>query len=97
MALTGLLHFVGEIDIVSEKFKKRNFVIEVPNERNNDWNDFILVQLAQDKVTAIDGLSLGSEIKCQINIRGRKHLKDGKTNYYNTVEAWKVEVLSAGF
>lgn len=34
---------------MSEKFSKREFVIEVENERNSDWNDFIKFQLTQDR------------------------------------------------
>jgi len=47
--LSGNLILKENTQDISTSFKKREFVIEVPNERNNDWNDFIKFQLTQDK------------------------------------------------
>ncbi|MFC0875574.1 DUF3127 domain-containing protein [Saccharicrinis sp. FJH2] len=76
---------------ISDKFKKREFVIEVENERNSDWNDFIKFQLTQDKCNLIDQYNNGDKIKVSFNIRGRKWEKNGQVNYFSNLEAWRIE------
>lgn len=81
---------------ISQSFKKREFVIEVPNERNSDWNDFIKFQLTQDKCSLIDAIEVGEPLKVHFNIRGRKWEKDGKVNYFSNLEAWRIEKGGSG-
>ncbi len=76
---------------ISASFKKREFVIEVVNERNSDWNDFIKFQLTQDRCNLMDPIQLGDTIKVSFNIRGRKWEKDGRVNYFSNLEAWRIE------
>lgn len=76
---------------ISASFKKREFVIEVVNERNSDWNDFIKFQLTQDRCNLLDPLQVGDKIKVSFNIRGRKWEKDGRVNYFSNLEAWRIE------
>lgn len=76
---------------INEKFKKREFVVEVENERNSDWNDFIKTQVTQDRCSLLDNLSLGDQVKVSYNIRGRKYEKDGETRYFVSIETWRIE------
>jgi len=76
---------------VSASFKKREFVIEVVNERNSDWNDFIKFQLTQDRCNLLDPIQMGDQIKVNFNIKGRKWERDGKVNYFSNLEAWRIE------
>ena len=81
---------------ISDRFKKREFVIEVENERNSDWNDFIKFQLTQDRCDLLETVSLNEEIKVSFNVRGRKWEKDGKVNYFSNLEAWRIEKVQTG-
>ena len=89
--IIGKLRVKMDEQQISDRFKKREFVIEVENERNSDWNDFIKFQLTQDRCNDIEDYSLGSQIKVSFNVRGRKFEKDGRVNYFSNLEAWKVE------
>ena len=89
--LTGNLLVKENTVDINATFKKREFVIEVMNERNKDWNDFIKFQLTQDKCSTLDAFNVGEPIKVFFNIRGRKWEKDGKVNYFSNLEAWKLE------
>ena len=89
--ITGKLIVKEDVVDISASFKKREFVIEVENERNSEWNDFIKFQLTQDKCALIDSMSLNDLIKVHFNVRGRKWEKDGKVNYFSNLEAWRVE------
>lgn len=94
--INGKVIVKNNTEQISDKFKKREFVIEVENERNQDWNDFIKFQLTQDRCDLLEAVSLYEEIKVSFNIRGRKWEKDGKTNYFSNLEAWRIEKLNTG-
>lgn len=77
---------------VSDKFKKREFVIE-KSENNGGmvFTDQIKFQLTQDRCNLVDDVKLDEEIKVVFNVRGRKWEKDGNVNYFTNLEAWKIE------
>jgi hypothetical protein len=81
---------------ITEKFKKREFVVE-KDEQNGSFafNNVIMFQLSNDRCAAIDPFEKGMEVKVTFNIRGRKWEKDGRSGYASNLEAWKVELVSA--
>ena len=89
--IEGKVILKNETVQVSDKFKKREFVLEVENEKNSDWNDFIKFQLTQDRTELLDPVSVNESIKVSFNIKGRKWEKDGKVNYFSNLEAWRIE------
>jgi len=93
--IVGKIIVKDDAQQVTERFKKRDFVIEVENERNPDWNDFIKFQLTQDRCDLIEPISLNEQIKVSFNVRGRKWEKDGKVNYFSNLEAWRIEKVAA--
>ena len=46
--VTGKLIYKEATQKISDRFQKREFVIEVENEKNPQWNDFVKVQLIQE-------------------------------------------------
>lgn len=92
MTVKGLLHSKAEAVQVSEKFKKRDFVIQVAGE----YPQFIALQLSQDKCGLIDNVIIGQEINCHINLRGRLWTDPkGVEKCFNTLETWKIETGAA--
>ena len=91
--IKGKVLVIDDTVTISEKFKKRDFVIEVENERNSEWNDFIKFQLTQDRVDLIEPIKLGQEINVSFNIKDRKWEKDGKVNYFSNLEAWRISAV----
>ena len=88
--IEGKLIVKENVQDVTSSFKKREFVIEVLNEKNAEWNDFIKFQLTQDRCSLLDNSELGEKIKVTFNVRGRKWEKEGKTIYFTTLECWKL-------
>lgn len=90
--IKGLLHSKNEAVQVSEKFKKRDFVIQVAGE----YPQFIALQLSQDKCGLIDNVIIDQEINCHINLRGRLWTDPkGVEKCFNTLEVWKIETGAA--
>jgi|TARA_Y100000590_G_C15353580_1_gene876129 hypothetical protein len=75
---------------ITETFKKREFVLEYIE--NPEYPEFIKIELIQDKCDLIDKINIGEQIKVYLNIKGRKWTnKEGKINYFNSLQAWKIE------
>lgn len=77
---------------VSEKFKKREFVIEKEdNNGSSIFVDTIKIQLTQDRCDILEPFNFNDEIKVSFNVKGSKWEKEGKTNYFTNLDAWKIE------
>ena len=88
MELTGKLIFVGETQQISEKFSKRDFVIETFEQ----YPQQIKFELHQDKTDLIDSYTINETINISYNLRGRSYVdKNGLTQYSNTLQAWKIQ------
>ncbi len=90
--LTGKLFEKYDTQQMNDNFKKRDFVIEVVTNLNgNQFTDYIKLQLTQDRCNLIDMININDYIKVNFNIKGRKWEKEGNVNYFNTLDAWRVE------
>ena len=92
--ITGKLIEKFETQNVSDKFKKREFVIEYQDNPNLSFSEMLKFQLTQDRCGLIDMHEIGQEIKVAFNLKGRRWEKDGNVNYFTNLEAWKIEAAS---
>jgi single-strand DNA-binding protein len=90
MEVKGKLIVKGQTIAVNEKFSKRHFVVKTDGQHSQD----IEFQLTQDKCSLLDSVNLDDEINVAINLRGRAWTAPtGEVKYFNTLEAWKIDVL----
>lgn len=93
--ITGKITEVFPVQQVSDKFKKREFVIERKESGGGAvFVDFIKFQLVQDKCDLINESFLREEVKISFNIKGNRWEKEGKVNYFTNLDAWKIEKTS---
>lgn len=84
------------VNQVSDKFRKREFVIEKKESGGSAvFVDYIKFQLIQDKCDLIDESFLNEEVKIWFNLKGNKWERDGRINYFTNLDAWKIEKTSA--
>ncbi len=89
MDITGILKVKNEAQQVSEKFRKREFVI---TDNSSQYPQHISFQLTQDKCSLLDQYNIGAEIKVHFNLRGREWTSpQGEIKYFNSLEAWRIE------
>jgi hypothetical protein len=94
---TGKLIEVYATTTISDKFKKREFVIEQAETKNGfDFKDYVKFQVTQDKCSLPDQVKVGEMVKVSFNLRGRKWEKDGTVSYFTNLEAWRLESVSSG-
>ncbi len=90
METTGKLTAKMDTQQVSDKFKKREFVLTI----GDQYPQEVMFELTQDKCELISQYAPGSEVKVHFNLRGKKWEKDGKTSYFNKLEVWRIEGVS---
>jgi hypothetical protein len=93
---TGKIIEIGAVNQVSDKFKKREFVIEKKEAGGAAvFIDYIKFQLTQDKCDLINESFVNEDVKIWFNLRGNKWERDGKINYFTNLDVWKIEKLSS--
>jgi len=95
MEVTGILKVKFDTNVVSERFKKRDFVLTV--EPGSPYPQHVTFQLVQDKVSILDSFNVGDEVKVLFNLKGREWTSpQGEVKYFNTIDAWRMEKVGAG-
>lgn len=93
MEITGRLKVKGNVQQVSDKFKKREFVL---TDNSSQYPQYILFELTQDKCPLLDNFNEGDEVKVFFNLRGREWTnKEGQVKYFNSLQAWKMEKMGS--
>lgn len=88
----GRLHEIFDETQVSEKFRKREFVLEIPD---GSYTQYAKFQLTQDKCGILDNYKTGDEVKVAFNLSGKPFTKNGTTMYFTNLQAWRIEHAGA--
>lgn len=96
LEITGKLLIKHPTQQVNDRFKKREFVIELAEEINgNIYTNYAQMQLVQNKCDILDKFNEGDNVKVSFNIKGNRWEKDGKVNYITNLDAWRIEASGA--
>jgi len=97
LEVTGKLIVKSDTQQVNERFKKREFVLELAEEINgNVYTNYAKLQLVQNKCELLDKFNEGDSVKVSFNIKGNRWEKDGKVNFITNLDAWRIESAAAG-
>ena len=91
--LKGTVVRIGETEQRSESFKSRQLILKT--DADTQYPQEINIEFNQAKADLLDVVREGSEVKVSTNLNGRKWTnKEGKDLWFNSINAWKIEVLS---
>lgn len=92
--IKGTIKVIMDVQVISDKFKKREFVLDT---KSGQYDQVIALQLTQDNVDMIDAHKVGDEVNVSFDLRGREWTspKDGQVKYFNTLSAWRIEATTA--
>jgi hypothetical protein len=92
LEVTGKLIEKYDTQNVSDRFRKREFVLELADEINGTvYTNYAKMQLVQNKCDILDRFNIGEVLRVNFNIKGTRYDKDGRTNYFSNLDAWRVE------
>ena len=92
MEVSGKIKLIRDIQVVSEKFQKREFVVET----NEQYPQSLQFELHGQNCDIIDAYKVGQEVTCSLNLRGRMWTNpQGEEKYFNTIICWRIQPSNA--
>jgi hypothetical protein len=93
LSVEGRVKRIHDEQVISDRFKKREFVIETEEQ----YPQFLMFQLVQDKTNLIDQVKTGDKVEVFFNLRGREWQKDpsSEIKVFNTLDAWRIQKVEA--
>jgi len=88
--LKGTIKVINDTQKISDSFSKREFVV---TDSSGKYEQTIKLQLVQDNCSKLDAFNIGDSVNVSFNLNGREWTspKDGSVNYFNSLDAWKIE------
>lgn len=88
MEQTGKIKHIGDVQQISDRFKKRDLVLEF---QEGNYMNTVPFEFTRDKTDLLDTVKVGDNVVVNFKLRGREVTnKDGIKRYYPTLDAWKI-------
>ena len=95
LELNGTLHEVYPTQQITDKFSKRDFILEIPN---GNYLQHIKCEATGKTCGSLDGVRIGSQIQAKCDLRGRIYQKkDGTKGQMNSIVAWDIKAEQAEY
>ena len=92
MEIKGTIIKISETIQISDRFRKREFVVEYSS--NPVYPQVIQFEMVQDRCELLDKHQDGQLVEIHFDLRGREWKNpQGDTKYFNTLQAWKIVPL----
>ena len=93
LEMTGVLYRKMDMQKITDKLDKRDFVIETVDDQ---YPQLVKFELVNDRCLVVDRHQVGDRVKVSFNVRGREWKKDdGSTVFFVALQAWRIESLAA--
>ncbi len=91
ITISGKLHTIFETKQITERFRKREFVVEMID--NPQYPQVVLFQLTGDRSDKLDEFKVGDELLIEFSLRGREWTSpQGDIKYFNSLDVWSLEL-----
>lgn len=90
--VTGKVYRVLETQVISDKFKKREFVIETEGQ----YPQLVKFQALNDATMILDKVKVGDNVTVFFNLSGRAYTnKEGKEMFFTNLNAWRLKAADS--
>ena len=88
MEIQGKIKLVGNIQEITDSFRKRELVIVTQEQ----YPQTLCVEFVQDKIDLLNDFQEGQDVKIGINLRGREWKNpEGLIKYFTSLQGWRIE------
>ena len=93
--LNGTLIIIKDTQQVSDRFKKREFVVKTDEE--SPFPQLIPLQFTQDRCDNLDSFKQGESVKVEFYIKGREWTSpQGEVKHFLSLDAWSIDKMGSG-
>jgi single-strand DNA-binding protein len=95
MEATGKIHSIGSTQQVSDRFSKREIIIELTD--NPKYPQHVTFQSTGDRCADLDGFEKGDDVRIEFSLRGRLYTdkKTGEERSFTNLDVWKIARVGA--
>ena len=92
--LRGEIKVINDVQQVTDSFRKREFVVI---DASGQYAQTILFQAVQERADLLNNFKVGDVVEVTFFLRGREwtNPKDGTVRFFNSLDVWKVDAVSA--
>ena len=84
----GVIIKIFDEQVISEKFKKREFVLETGSP---EYPEYVRFEFTQDKTSVLDNYMVNDPVQISFNLKGRKWTDpQGVDKWFNTLQCWRM-------
>jgi len=95
MQIQGKIHATFEAAQITERFRKREFVLEL--EAASRYPQYVMFQLTGNRCDALDAFEAGQEVAVEFSLRGREWTSPkGEVRFFNSLEVWSIDRVGEG-
>jgi hypothetical protein len=89
----GIAYKVGNVETISDKFRKREFIV---TDGADQYPQYIPFTFVNDKCDLLNSIAEGQEVEVSFSLKGREwtNPKDGQVKYFSTIEGFAVTTTS---
>jgi len=92
--VTGRIHSIMPVKQVSERFSRRDFVIETDSDSR--YPQLVSFQATGKLMDELDNVNEGDTVEVSFELKGRKwDSPSGETKYFNTLDAFRMDHIGA--
>lgn len=92
--LDGTLVVIKDTHVVSDRFKKREFVVKTDEE--SSYPQLIPLQFTQDRCSNLDNYNTGDKVKVEFYVKGREWTSpQGEVKHFLSLDAWSISKSGA--
>ena len=89
MEIKGKIKKISETVQISERFRKREFIVEYAS--NPDYPQQLQFEMVQDRCELLDPFEVDQDVEVFFDLRGREWTNpQGEVKYFNSLQAWKL-------
>lgn len=88
LQITGTLHAINPAEQITERFRKREFVLML--EPDGKYPQPVLFQVTNDRCGLLNAYQLGDTLTVSFNLRGREWNGPKGVRYFTSLEVWKI-------
>ena len=89
MQVQGRIHTAFPAEQVTQRFKKREFVLEL--EAASRYPQLVIFQLTGDRCDSLDDFKVDDVVSVEFSLRGREWKSPkGDTRFFNSLEVWSI-------
>lgn len=89
MQVQGRIHTAFPAEQVTQRFKKREFVLEL--DATSRYPQLVIFQLTGDRCDSLDDFKVDDVVSVEFSLRGREWKSPkGDTRFFNSLEVWSI-------